>query len=223
MISADLPSDVLVFTPLLRFEAETREAIFAMRWDGPISYLFQRDNPHGDPYEADPWDGRGVGIRNHLHQYQRGREVFLQGRYDAMLVVESDIVPPPNTLQDLAAMEVDLAYGCYLLKPHRIVNVFELYTQPASNIGESLSIWPGKWQEALKQGIVPCSGAGFGCVLIKRWVLERVEFRVEWPQNGAHCDSFFTQDVYKLGAKMAASTAVLCKHIGEDGTVYDFD
>lgn len=210
--------DVMVFTPVYRLEQETIDAIFALEWAGPLTIVFQRDNPH-------PGTDRATGVKNHLHQYQRGRETFLAGRYDAMLVVESDIIPPPDALKRLAALDCDVAYGAYVFRSSPVVNIFERYyadmpNKKAANIGESLTV-RGKWPWALKQGVIPCSGAGLGCVLIHRHVLEAVQFRtLSTALNPkVHCDSWFTNDVYDAGYKMLADVRVRCGHKTETGEV----
>lgn len=211
--------DVLVFTPVYRLEPETVESLFALEWDGPLSYLLQRDNPFTKG------QARPDGVANHLHQYQRGREMFLKGQYQAMLVIESDIIAPPDTLRRLAALDVDLAYGCYVFRSNRqpVVNVFERYPDKdgvrARNVGEPLTS-RGLWKWALKQGVVPCSGAGLGCVLIQRHVLQALEFRLgPEVRRGAHCDTFFTMDAWAAGFEMKADTAVICGHKDEDGRI----
>lgn len=205
--------DILVFIPVLRLEPETIKGIFQLEWGGSISILFQQDNPHKN-------DGRQAGILNHLHQYQRGRQLFLSGPFDAMLVIESDIIPPPDTLQRLADLDCDVAYGCYRFQASPVVNVFEKYyagtNKKARNIGESLTV-RGLWQAAVDQGVIECSGAGLGCVLIRRHVLEKIPFRIE--PGGAHCDSYFTVDVYQAGYSMLADTAVICGHKTAAGEV----
>lgn len=198
--------DVLIFTPLLRLEAATVQALLSLEWEGALSLLLQRDNPLGDR------------VSDHLHQYRRGRELFLSGPYEAMLVVESDVVPPANTLRELAALECDVAYGCTVFrnKGHQsVVNILERYPGQARNIGESLSL-RGLWQAALRQGVIECSGAGLACVLIRRHVLDAIDFRV---QGGTYCDNAWTRDVFEAGYSMKACTRVLCDHIDEDGTV----
>jgi hypothetical protein len=199
--------DVLVFTPVYRLEPETVQGIMSLNWDGPLSVLFQRDNPTGN------------GILDHLHQYQRARETFLHGKYEAMLVIESDIIPPADTLIRLAALNADVAYGAYLFRGQgsRVVNILERYTtHNARNVGESLTI-RGLWAAAKKQGVVACSGSGLGCVLIRRHVLESVPFRAS--PAGAYCDSQWTQDVYSSGFRMMADTAVCCGHKDTDGEI----
>jgi hypothetical protein len=209
--------DVLVFTPVLRLEPETIKAIFGLEWGGALSVLFQRDNP------VTCEDPREQAVRNHYHQYKRGRSAFLAGSYDAMLVIESDIVPPKDTLTRLFSLQADLAYGCYYFQKNDVVNVFERYQvspgqPPARNIGESLSV-RGLWPGAVAQGVIECSGGGLGCVLIQRHVLEAISFRIGWPESKAHCDSYFTIDVYKAGYSMKADTGVLCGHKTEEGVI----
>ena len=205
--------DVMVFCPVYRLEPETVDAIFALEWDGPITYHFQRDNPLTFPTE------RETGVRNHLHQYQRGRDMFLRGDYDAMLVIESDIIPPPDTLKRLAAIDTDCAYGAYLFRGGNIVNIMERYSEGALNVGESLTV-RGKWEDARKQGVIDCSGAGFGCILIKRHVLEDINFRASVLSTArVHCDSYFTCDVYEAGYKMKADCNIICGHKDTDGSI----
>lgn len=218
--------DVLVFCPVYRLEPETVKAIFALEWDGPISYLFQRDNPVTDAEISPAVEDQHIrarikGVRNHYHQYQRGREAFLNGSYDAMLVIESDIIPPPDALKRLAALDADVAYGVYVFRRNQVINIFERYPQPARNPGESLSLHPQKLQKALRDGVVECSGAGLGCVLIRRHVLERFPFRIlsEDMNPQVHCDTWFTADVYSAGLTMKADMTVVCGHKDENGEV----
>ena len=149
--------DVLVFTPILRLEPETVQALASLEWESPLSFLLQRDNPMPDQR-----DRLKVGVMNHLHQFQRGREMFLAGSYDAMLVIESDIIPPVDALKKLAALDADCAYGVYRFRASNAINIYERYKQPARNMGESLSAHPRRLNAAVKAGITPCSGAGFG-------------------------------------------------------------
>lgn len=203
--------DVLVFTPVLRLEPETVRAIFALEWDGPLSILLQRDNPVVDG------DERERGFANHLHQYERGRQIFLQGGYDAMLVIESDIIPPPDTLLRLAALPADVAYGAYLFRPGDVVNLLERYygwPRQARNIGDPLTT-RGLWDAAVKQGVIDVSGSGLGCILIHRHVVMDVPF--ERPASGGFFDWQWTQDVYSRGYRMMADTAVQCGHVETDG------
>ena len=195
--------DVLVFTPVYRLEPETVRSIFSLEWDGPMSILLQRDNPTGNPY------------RDHLHQYQRGREHFLSGPYDAMLVIENDLIVPPDTLKRLAAMDCDVAYGCYVYRDGKVVNILERYPGDAKNPGESLTI-RHLWKAAQQKGIIECSGGGLGCVLVRRNVIERVPFE-DYYNGGQFMDFPWTCAVYDAGFRMMADCDVQCGHVDRDG------
>jgi hypothetical protein len=196
---------VQVFTPVYRLEPETIEAVFALEWE-PLVWQFQRDNPDDN------------GRVNILHQYQRAPERFLIGGDDALLVIESDIIPPKNTIEKLAALDADVAYGVYRFRVSNVINIFEKYPGKPRNEGESLSIHPRKLANARRVGKVHCSGAGLGCVLIKRHVLQSIQFRLEGPQ-GAHCDTFFNRDVLHAGFTQMADMSVICGHKNEEGEI----
>lgn len=198
-------NDVLVFVPVYRLEPETVAAVHALEWDGALTIVFQRDNPHKE------------GRRNILHQYRRGRELFMAGSYDAMLVIESDIIPPPDTLKKLAALNTDCAYGVYRFRQSDVINIFEKYPGKPRNVGESLSVKPHLLARALSKGIYPCSGAGLGVILIKRHVLELIDFRLE---ESADCDTYFTRDVMAAGFEQLADMSIICGHKDKDGTIH---
>lgn len=205
---------VQIFTPVYRLEPKTVQAIFALQWEGPLSWVFQRDNP-------DNGTDREAGRQNILHQYQQARQRFLCGNDDALLVIESDIIPPPDTLQKLAALDVDMAYGVYRFRVSNVVNIFERYPDnpdgtPPRNEGSSLSLKRRFLADAIRAGRIACTGGGLGCVLIKRHVLEVIDFRLE---ENAHCDSYFNRDAMQRGFKQMADMSVVCGHKSESGEI----
>lgn len=134
-----------------------------------------------------------------------------------MLVIESDIIPPADTLQRLAALDCDIAYGAYVFRNQEcpVVNILERYKQPARNMGESLTV-RGLWEDAKKKGVVECSGAGLGCILIQRDVLATIPFQ---PPDPAHCDWQWTEEAYRCGFSMKADTLLHCGHKDVDGAI----
>lgn len=212
--------DVLIFTPYHdRLEPETVAAVQALEWDGTLSWLLQRDNP-------EPGDDRSTGVANHLHQYQRGREVFLAGRYDAMLTVEADVIPPADALKRLAALDADVAYGVYMFRVHPFSNRTEPEVNLQANEQTESGYTGGSWSRRglwppPERGPAVVDGAGLGCTLIRRRVLEAIQFRALNPALApiVHCDSWFTADVGRQGFGMMADTRVVCGHKTPEGEV----
>lgn len=196
---------VMIFTPYgPRLEPETVTAVLNLQWDGPRRILLQWDNPSGS------------GREDILHQYQKARQLFLAGDDEAMLVIEADIIPPPDALLKLAALDADLAYGVYRFRVSDVINVFERYPGTPRNEGESLSLYPRKLRAARRAGVTLCSGGGLGCVLIHRHVLEAIDFRLG---ETAHCDTYFNRDVMWAGLRQMANMNVVCGHKNEEGAI----
>ena len=99
-----------------------------------------------------------------------------------------------------------------------MINIFERYPGNPRNEGESLSVWPEKLARARRAGAVICSGAGLGCTLIRRRVLEAIPFRLV-DGDGGHCDTYFNRDVLWGGFSQWADMTVRCGHKCTDGTV----
>lgn len=194
---------VLLFCPTYRLEKETVDAIMKIKPIGPMEILFTRDNPYGD------------GYTDVLHNYRKGRAAVLDGGYDALFVVESDMIPPADALIKLAAMNTDIASGLYMYRHGRpMVNA--LRKEGSKNPGQSMTLFPNEALRAKRKGVVETGGAGIGCVLIKRRVLEDIDFRND---HGAYCDWFFTADSMRAGFKWMINFDVVCGHKRPDGIV----
>ena len=206
--------DVMIFTPVYRLERQTVQALMALEHDGPVTLVLQRDNPRRSS------DGRADGFYNHWHQYQRGRELFLAGGFDAMLVIESDIIPPADTITRLAALPCDVAFGAYVFRQSPHVNIVERRQRWPAQVrmaGEVLTAKPGLWAAAMAQGVIDCNGSGLGCILIRRPVLEAAPF--DPAPDGGFFDYGWTAGVGAQGWRMMADCLLHCGHVDEDGRV----
>ena len=151
--------------PVMR--PECRASVESQVFDGELVWEVGLENPW--PYPTH---------KNVLAQYQHARLLALAGGYDALWTVEHDMVPPADALQKMSYTPAGVVYGVYLLRHGSwVLNAWEYVGE--RNLGESLTLYPGKVAAARKQGSVRVSGCGWGCTLIHRPVLERVEFHDE--------------------------------------------
>lgn len=200
---------VLLACPTYRLERETVESLLALRAQGQaVDLWIGTDNPH--PVTPD------AGAKNMLHQLSRARRVFLQEEYEALMIVESDVIPPPYALDRLSQVleeGADVAYGVYRLRyrdrpgePTCVNVLHRLSPEPGGCKGVGSPMPPESLQSS---PVVPVSGSGLGCILISRKVVEEIPFRWE---GVAHPDHYFTRDVWREGFDQRADLRVRCGH-----------
>jgi hypothetical protein len=163
-----------------------------------------------------PYKGYGDGVQDNrdviCDKYNAARDKLLQGDYDAMLTVESDMIIPENALQKLWDVGADVAYAPYpFRRPPWDWNVYSVLLDdsltgyPLSNVPERARLDWG--------GVVDVDGVGLGCTLIKRHVLEAIPFVADGLKHmdgtRSHCDWYaslawmnagYTQKVRSLGS-----------------------
>jgi hypothetical protein len=179
---------------------ETLDSVLALTFKGRVRREVGWHNPYG-----------GGDMRNVLAQLQRSREMTIDGKYDALLTVEHDMRVPPDALQRLWDTGAPVAYGAYLFRHGApVLNVLEAYIGGSRNIGESLQCNRRRLARARRQGVVECTGLGFGCTLIRREVLEAIRFR-DLEKPGC-VDMAFATDCLRAGIRQVADLRVMCAH-----------
>lgn len=200
-----MTANVLVFTPtystLLR--PETIQSVAGQEFDGTFYHEISRHNPTTD-----------AGL-NVWAQYRRGRNMTLDGGYDAMMTVEHDMMIPSDALQRLYETSADVVYGVYLLR-HKSYTLNAYRYEGPTNIGMSLMHYPTELALAKDAGVWEVSGVAFGCTLIRRNVLERYSFDVN-PRH-RYPDMDFAEWCVRNGVRQLARLDVECLHYcPEDG------
>lgn len=182
-----MPS-LLVFTPTFgdHLRRETVDSVAALTFGGTLTHEIGRFNPYGDG-----------DLRNVTAQYQRARDIFLDGDWDALLTVEHDMVVSGNAAQKLWDDGAGVVYGVYLLRQGLMLNA------------RSLDGTFYRDKPLADAAIV--SGVGLGCTLIRRAVLEAVEFRQD--DTYGTCDVPFAEDCRAAGIAQIARFDVACGHI----------
>ncbi len=190
---------ILLVCPLAvgekRLHDLTWQSIQGLAWDQPLDILLMRDDAPDSPH-----------IANLTAKLNRAQAIFLQGSYDAMFVVESDMVIPSLALQRLSRVKASVAYGVYCTR--RGTQRWLAYAALEGN-GEGPVARPSEWGKVMET-----HGVGFGCTLIHRPVLEAFEFRAGPDGEGA--DWNLAKDLVANGYTQAHDFGVLCGHILHD-------
>jgi len=170
---------VLIFTPTWIDERTAEDAIAAECSDGIRGQALRADFDFDWWVTTDnPWP---IGDhRNVLHQYQRAREYFLcsDRGWDALLTVEHDnILTEPDALLRMYDTPGDVIYAPYRLRHGQ--SALSASRFPGSrhpSLKDSLTYYPAELAQARAERVWRVSGAGFGCTLIRRHVLEAIGF-----------------------------------------------
>jgi len=207
---------VLVFCPTHRGpEPETVEAILRLRWGDGFDVMFSFDNPVSTESETDADRFGSAGRANILYNYRKARKATLDGGYGALLTIEQDIIPPSDTIARLILADADIAYGLYAFRTSRpVLNAYR-YVVNDGWPDESLSLHPEELRRSWGR-VVRVTGLGLGCTLIRRHVLERIDFE---QMDSAHCDWALARDALRHGYMLKCDMNVACGHKRPDGVI----
>jgi hypothetical protein len=191
---------------------ETEAALEALQGQTSVHNITLRLYGNDDP-ALDPKD-------NIVAKHNRMRADVLEGAFDALLTVEADMIVPPDAVEKLTKVEADVAYALYISRHHTMPLAFPKID---GFKGRSIAADPDLWRDKLAAGdVIPTEGAGFGCTLIHRRVLEQVSFRrvTGTRRSALFADDWtFALDVKEAGFKSAHHLGVQCGHLAHDGRV----
>lgn len=144
---------------------------------------------------------RIISIRNAL------RDEFLESGHDHFFSLESDNLLRPDTLTKLLEMDKDVAIGIYIM-PRNPQNTCLFRGIEGGNVTSQFGV--DEIEERRK-----VAGGGIGCTLIKKEVLEEVEFR---SVDGETCDDVgFSLDVRGKGFEIWADPEIRVGHVRTEG------
>ena len=177
--------------------------------------IFRQDYPLIDIWFSkgdNPWFDSN-GRHNIAHNYQKARRWVLENGYDYLFTVEADMVIPPNALTRL--LDVcenqggDVAYGLYCFKN---TSTWSAVSELDMKHFRSLRKDPAKAKDAWGK-VIDVAGVGMGCTLIKRSVLEVIDFRTDELNPDVHNDWVFAYDLQQEGFAQKCDLGVVCGHI----------
>ena len=139
--------------------------------------------------------------------------------YDFMLWIDSDVIFRFEDFQALLKHNADMVAGLYLMADNaRFAAVEQMNEETFKRNGEFEFLTPAK--TAKHHGLIPVDYCGFGFVLVKKGVFEKVEypwFRPIYIEMG-ECSDFTAEDVgfcmlaKKAGVQMLVDPSVVVGH-----------
>lgn len=167
------------------------------------------------------------------------KEFALQENFDYFFSLEQDVIPPKDAIESLLKFGKEITSGLYMgvfvhegkpgLKPllytwlsqkefDEVITSPHLYTETFKKIKEKSIKSPDELkrhmtvEEVQEPKFMEVKYAGVGCMLIKKEVLEKIEFRKSEGNLGTD-DISFCDDARKHGYKVHAYTGVVCGHL----------
>lgn len=169
--------------------------------------IWNLEIPEG--YEVDLRFFKGYGIDTSRNL---AKMAVAMGGYDYQFTVDGDMSFPPDTLKRLLALDADIATGlCFMKENDPLPCVFD-YCPGEHKIFQR--IVKGEVRNRAKNGPFEIGGCGFGVVLIKRSVYDKItEDFVYSPYCGE--DLKFCWRAQELGLKIMLDPEILCGHWGD--------
>lgn len=155
--------------------------------------------------------------------HEKCRQYAVQGDYDYLLHLESDVFPDADVLEKLVFFRKRVVNGLYYRDEGKFRKpmVQRSYMKSIRTVGtlnflhdEDLGFVDG----TLKK--VP--HAGLGCCLIHKSVFGKVPFRHE-SGNAASPDTFFAMDCHMNGISIYLDTSSVCDHRNKNWGVHGID
>lgn len=149
---------------------------------------------------------RIVASRNLLRKY------FLENKYDYLLSLEQDVLPPPDAIERLVQHNKKIISGVYFNEQKNFAGEVKPLAMLWSEIKDKTGIHLSEEFVFDRPGLHEVAACGLGCVLISRDVLEKIEFRAGKTLGEGWDDMFFCRDAKAQGHKIFADTNVFCQH-----------
>ena len=148
------------------------------------------------------------------------RELTISGGYSHLLHLESDVICPNDTLQNLYVHNKKVVGALYYRdsgKSRRLMAQRRISRSSKNIITETFL--PNEDAFFVDGTLKTVAHLGLGCVLINVEVLKAIKFRYVDGVD-MHPDSYFAEDCYRHNIKIFADTNIICEHNNEDWDIY---
>ena len=142
------------------------------------------------------------------------RDKVLDGGYDYLLILDQDVIPPRDVIEKLMKHDKDIISGLYF--GHHDINGEAKVMPFAWVFSKEINDWNNTGylieKEIWEEQLLKIAFAGMGCILIKREVLEKINFRYLLEMD-AWDDRWLGVDVWANGFEYYLDNSVKCKHL----------
>lgn len=155
--------------------------------------------------------------------HQECADIAIKGGYTHLLHLESDVIAPPETIDQLIQHNLPVVGALYYRdsgKSRRLMAQKHIMRSPKNIIAENFL--PEDDVCFIDGTLKKVASIGLGCVLINIDVLKKIKFRYVEGQE-AFPDSYFAEDCFRSNIKIMADTSLICKHNNENWGVYGFN
>ena len=155
-------------------------------------------------------ENKGNKFENVFESRKKIVEEFLNGGYEYLFWVDSDVVLDENALNKLISCNKDIVSGVYFSTFN--YNGIKAILPVAYKFGPEEELrYPLQIPEMKKDDLMEVHSVGFGCCLIKRNVVENIKLRIIENTESTE-DVIFCIDARKKNYKTYLDTCVLCRH-----------
>lgn len=147
-------------------------------------------------------------------------EAFMGSNCTHALCLDADVALPPHAVASLVEAKKDMITGIYYQKAAPYYPVIMTRGVFKGNKDRKHQFFV-KWPE---NTIFPIDACGFGCILIKREVFEKIKYPwFAWTEKSGE-DIDFCMKVKKKGIDIFCHSGVVCGHVGsKEFTAEDFN
>ena len=169
-------------------------------------------------------NGRNYEVKIYIEQstvIDRARNVLakraLADGCDYLMFIDADMILPPNTIDELIDMNLPIVSALYFTKGKPYL--------PVARIKKNEDDEDHKFLEDFEfNEIIKVAGTGFGCILIKAEVFQKIEypyFKFEWKELNGKLqqvaeDLYFCDKARKAGYETYLNTGIVCGHYGTE-------
>lgn len=145
----------------------------------------------------------------------------INNEYDFLFHLETDVIPPLDVIERLLASKKQVVSGIYDIHHGKMRKAMVQMSEPLDRSCGAYRCVPfiDHEEPLFFDGTVKqVYHAGIGCILISKYVFEKVPFRVDL-NDIFHADTWFANDCFHKDIPIFADTTVQCKHL--NGTWLD--